>query len=168
MSIKLSIQAPGLDIHAVVTDEALTDLIQITQKYRDQEFQELAAPLRTASVLEPKGSLPNLGEDATKARLSSYGAAELLNALGWDTNSEKILLLGAWHEARGGNTPWKSADMDDVFLSAKEQAPANFPRDIKTAIKSGWVHTHTPRTYSVTRTGWNRIADSLSKVDTPI
>jgi hypothetical protein len=168
MSIKLSIQAPGLDIHAVVTDEALTELIQITQQYRDQEFQESPVAPRTISVPDPKGSVTSLGEDATKARLSSYGAAELLNVLGWDTNPEKILLLGAWHEARGGNAPWKSADMGDVFLSAKEQAPANFPRDIKIAIKSGWVHTHTPRTYSVTRTGWNRIADSLSKVDNPL
>ena len=76
------------------------------------------------------------GEEATKGVLSSYGAAELLNHLRWDTHPEKILLLAAWHEARGGTAPWKSADMDAVFLNAKERPPANFPRDIKTAIKS--------------------------------
>jgi hypothetical protein len=54
--------------------------------------------------------------------------------------------------------------MDGVFKQAKEAAPSNFPRDIKVAIKSGWIHTHTPRTYSVTRTGWNKIAEALGKV----
>jgi hypothetical protein len=100
-----------------------------------------------------------------KARLGTYGAAELLNQMRWETYPEKILLLGAWQEARGGSTPWKSSDMDSLFRQAKEGAPSNFPRDIKVAIKSGWIHTHTPRTYSVTRTGWNRVADALSKLD---
>jgi hypothetical protein len=163
MSIKVTIQAPGLNIQAAVTDAALTELIRITQEFRDQESQGPASVLPISSdshiPIPPTG-----GEEATKAQLSSYGAAELLNHLRWDTHAEKILLLAAWHEARGGNTPWKSADMDAVFLNAKERAPANFPRDIKTAIKSGWIHTHTPRTYSVTRTGWNKIADSLAKL----
>src|SRR5947208_16915211 len=114
-------------------------------------------------VDQPKGSATP-GEEATKGVLASYGAAELLNQLRWDTYPEKILLLGAWHEARGGSTPWKSSDMDSVFRQAKEGALSNFPRDIKVAIKAGWIHTHTPRTYSVTRTGWNRLADALSKL----
>lgn len=162
MSIKLIIQAQGLNIQAAVSDAALTELIRITQEYRDQEADGGAiAPLIPTEA--PKGSL-SPSEDATKGLLASLGAAELLNQLKWDTHPEKILLLSAWHEARGGSTPWKSADMDAVFMNAKERPPANFPRDIRTAIKSGWIHTHTPRTYSVTRTGWNKISDSLSKL----
>ena len=135
----------------------------ITQEYRDQEVDSaLAAPL-TTPLDQPKASAPS-GEEATKSVLASYGAAELLNRLRWETHPEKILLLAAWHEARGGSAPWKSADMDTVFMNAKERPPANFPRDIKTAIKSGWIHTHTPRTYSVTRTGWNKISEALSKL----
>lgn len=93
--------------------------------------------------------------------LKSHGGAELLNQLKWDSFPEKILLLGAWLEARGGATPWRSADMDDTFKLAKESPPANFPRDIKNAIKSGWIHNETPRTYVVTRTGWNKIGQAL-------
>jgi hypothetical protein len=104
-----------------------------------------------------------LSEEMLKTRLGSYGAAELLNQLQWDTYPEKILILGAWHEARGGGTPWKSSDMEAVFRQAKEAPPSNFPRDIKAAIKAGGIHTHTPRTYSVTRTGWNRVAEAVSK-----
>jgi hypothetical protein len=93
----------------------------------------------------------------------NYGAAELLNRLRWDSYPEKILLLGAWFEARGGSVPWKSADMDEVFKQAKEKPPANFPRDVKQAIKAAWIHPMTPRTYCVTRTGWNKLAEVLSQ-----
>ncbi len=163
MSIKLIIQAQGLNVQAAVTDAALSELIRITQEYRDQEAESTDTTTTPTSPDQAKGSAP-VGEEATKGLLASYGAAELLNQLRWDTHPEKILLLAAWHEARGGSTPWKSADMDAVFMNAKERPPANFPRDIKTAIKSGWIHTHTPRTYSVTRTGWNKISESLSKL----
>jgi len=165
MSIKVILQAPGLNLQASVKDEALGELIKITQEYRDQEAALAAAA--SAGAIETSGSaaLAAIGdEEAVKARLSSYGAAELLNQVRWETYPEKILLLGAWYEARGGSAPWKNADMDAVFRQAKEGAPSNFPRDIKVAIKSGWIHTHTPRTYSVTRTGWNRVADALSKL----
>ena len=163
MSIKLVIQAQGLNIQAAVTDAALTELVRITQEYRDQEVESGGAtPLMTPA--DPSKGAAAPGEEATKGLLASLGAAELLNQLRWDTHPEKILLLAAWHEARGGSTPWKSADMDAVFMNAKERPPANFPRDIRTAIKSGWIHTHTPRTYSVTRTGWNKISESLSKL----
>jgi len=163
MSIKLVIQAQGLNIQAAVTDAALGELIRITQEYRDQEAENTGATPLMTSPDQVKGSATP-GEEATKGLLASYGAAELLNQLRWETHPEKILLLAAWHEARGGSTPWKSADMDTVFMNAKERPPANFPRDIKTAIKSGWIHTHTPRTYSVTRTGWNKVSESISKL----
>jgi len=165
MSIKVILQAPGLNLQASVKDEALGELIKITQEYRDQDAG-LAGPASSGAI-DTSGNVASAAigdEEGLKARLSSHGAAELLNQMRWETYPEKILLLGAWHEARGGSTPWKSADMDSVFRQAKEGAPSNFPRDIKVAIKSGWIQTHTPRTYSVTRTGWNRIADALSKL----
>ena len=165
MGIKVILQAPGLNLQASVKDEALGELIKITQEYREQDAALAgggsAAPADLSASVTPAA----IGDDeAVKARLGTYGAAELLNQMRWETYPEKILLLGAWHEARGGSTPWKSSDMDSVFRQAKEGAPSNFPRDIKVAIKSGWIHTHTPRTYSVTRTGWNRVADALSKL----
>ena len=168
MSIKLIIQAPGLNLQAAVTDDALAELITITQKFRDQDSQGVASMITPSSgrPSEPTNGSASAAanEDVIKTQLAGFGAGELLNQLRWDTYPEKILLLGAWHEAKGGNTPWKSSDMDSVFRQAKEGAPSNFPRDVKVAIKSGWINTHTPRTYSVTRTGWNRLAEALSKI----
>src|SRR5438445_5639545 len=144
MSIKLTIQAQGLNIQAAVTDAALGELIRITQEYRDQEAESTGAMPLMTSPDQVKGSA-TAGEEATKGLLASYGAAELLNQLRWETHPEKILLLAAWHEARGGSAPWKSSDMDAVFMNAKERPPANFPRDIKTSIKSVGIRTHTLR-----------------------
>ncbi|MGI8602967.1 MAG: hypothetical protein ACR2OZ_08190 [Verrucomicrobiales bacterium] len=165
MSIKVIIQASGFNLQAIVKDEALTELIRITQEFRDQEAAATTAPAAMAAN-EPAAKSAALAsnEESVRAQLAGSGAAELLNHIRWETYAEKILLLAAWYEARGENVPWKSADMDAVFKQAKEGAPSNFPRDIKVAIKSGWIHAHTPRTYSVTRTGWNKITEALSKI----
>src|SRR5215831_1845472 len=162
MSLRIQINAPGMSISATLKDEALPKLIELSQQFRDEEEppQQTIATLGTAEKGAP---LTGNSEEAVKAYLKDYGAAELLNRLRWDSYPEKILLLGAWFEARGGSIPWKSADMDEVFKQAKEKPPANFPRDVKQAIKAAWIHPVTPRTYSVTRTGWNKLAEVLSQ-----
>ena len=167
MSIKIVIQASGLNVSANLKDEALTTLLQLIQQLRDDSVP----PAPSQGVLPAQGTVMeassgNGNEEATKAVLNERGGAELLNQLKWDNYPEKILLLGAWHEARGGTTPWRSADMDETFKLAKETPPSNFPRDIKNAIKSGWIHNETPRTYVVTRTGWNKIGQGLRELPT--
>jgi hypothetical protein len=163
MSLKILISAPGMNISAALKDEALPKLIQLTQEFRDDIGP---APERTSDPpsMHSRDALPGSNsEESVRGYLKDYGAAELLNRLRWDSYPEKILLLSAWFEARGGTVPWKSADMDDVFKQAKEKPPANFPRDIKQAIKAAWIHPITPRTYAVTRTGWNKLAEALNQ-----
>jgi hypothetical protein len=162
MSLNILINAAGMSISATLKDEALPKLIELSQQFRDEEgpVQQTTAPSGAAAKEAP---LTGNSEEAVKGYLKDYAAAELLNRLRWDSYPEKILLLGAWFEARGGSIPWKSADMDEVFKQAKEKPPANFPRDVKQAIKAAWIHPVTPRTYSVTRTGWNKLAEVLSQ-----
>ena len=84
--------------------------------------------------------------------------------LGWEENSQKILALGAIQEIRAPNeSSWRSADMEKLFAESKEQFPANFPRDIATAIKDGWIAKPTERTYCVSRTGWKKIGEAMNK-----
>jgi hypothetical protein len=172
MSIQISIRATGLNISANLRDDALAELIQLVQENRDD-----AVSPASGSVVDTGGTAPiaptgiagfmtsNNNEQAIKDFLKTHGAAELLNRLKWDSFPEKILLLAAWHEARGGSAPWRSADMDETFKQAKESPPRNFPRDIKNAIKSGWIHAETPRTYTVTRSGWNRIGKATENLE---
>jgi hypothetical protein len=166
MSIKIVVQASGLNVSANLKDEALTSILQLIQEKRDDSAP--ASALLTGGSTPSQMTIPeppvgNGTEESIRAVLNERGGAELLNQLKWDSFPEKILLLGAWHEARGGATPWRSADMDDTFKLAKESPPANFPRDIRNAIKSGWIHNETPRTYTVTRTGWNKIGQALKE-----
>jgi hypothetical protein len=171
MSIQLSLKATGLNISASLRDNALPALIQLLQEYRDETAalpspgtDVLAGTVATSSVGVPGPLTAHNSEQAIKEFLKSHGAAELLNRLKWDSFPEKILLLGAWYESRGGGTPWRSADMDETFKQAKETPPRNFPRDIKNAIKSGWIHAETPRTYAVTRSGWNKIGQATENL----
>ena len=171
MSIQITIKAKaGLNIAANLKDEALASIFQMIQEYGDDN---VAPPAARSAADFPIVAMANSGagtsvgasnEQATRETLKSHGAGELLNRLKSDNFPEKILLLAAWYESKGGNTPWRSSDMDDTFKQAKESPPRNFPRDIKNAIKSGWIHAETPRTYTVTRTGWNKIAHNLESM----
>lgn len=167
MTIKISISAPGMAIQAQVKDEALAELIKLTQQYREEtaSASEMSSSVIGSSLAT---NLPQVipNEDNVKSLLKTHGAAELLTLVKWDTYPDKILLLGAWHEAKGGGTPWRSADMDALFSQAKEPPPANFPRDIKQSIKAGWIHAVTARTYTVTGTGWRRIAEAVQRLQT--
>ena len=163
MSIKISINAPGLAIQAHIKDEALPELLKLTQEYREESSPFGESP--SGAVKSPPANASGAAsDDVVRSLLKSHGAAELLSLVKWESFPDKILLLGAWHESQGGGTPWRSADMEEVFRQAKEKPPANFPRDIKQAIKSAWVHPVTPRTYTITGTGWRRIGEALQRL----
>ena len=166
MSIQISFRAPGIpNFTANLKDEALADLFRLVQEKRDDSRPETAQNTPSSQPL-PVGSLVIANnETSVKEWIKAHGAAELLNVFKtWDSFYEKIVLLGAWHEAREGHTPWRSADMDEIFRQAKEKPPTNFPRDIKTSIQSVLIHAETPRTYSVTRTGWNKIGQAIELI----
>jgi len=170
MSIQISLKAPGLNLNANLKDEALAAVILLIQENRDEVIPQVATAVRELQTSGGAASFDAVSltghdnEQAIKSALQGLGAAELLNRLKWESYPEKILLLGAWNEAKGGTTPWKSSDMDETFRQAKEKTPGNFPRDIRTAIKSGWIHAETPRTYTVTRTGWNKIGHAFASL----
>lgn len=148
---------------ANIKDSALPDLITLIQNNRDETVAQPQSPQPANQSIDSQvGTAALDGEDSIKSALKQRGAGELLNQLKWDSYPEKILILGAWHEARGGTTPWKSSDMEDLFNQAKEKPPGNFPRDITKSIKAGLVHATTPRTYTITRTGWNKLGQALS------
>jgi len=170
MSIQVTLRASGLNIMASLKDEALVSLIKLVQDNRDDSVPQAViaqspsgrTDVSSETVATMAGSFTGpSSESSIKDWLKCHGAAELLNRFKWDSYPEKILLLGAWHEARGGSSPWRSSDMDETFSQAKEKSPGNFPRDIRTAIKTGLIHAETPRTYMVTRTGWNKIGHAI-------
>jgi len=128
-----------------------------------------AAPIEVPLAATPPQPPPQMSlapEKHAKDWLVKHGAAEVLNKLGWNTYAEKILALGAFHESKAGEDieSWRSADILARFSEAKDTSPTNFPRDIAAAIKTGWVATKTPRTYTVSRTGWILLSNAIIKL----
>jgi hypothetical protein len=143
-------------MQAWVKDEALSELLKITQEQHDEP-----AGIPEHSTRSEGSVVTN--DDQTKEWLKNRSAAEVLNALPSDRMAEKIFLLGAWHEARGGATPWRASDVLKAFSQAKERAPGNFARDLSVAVKDGNINNATPRSYEITRGGWNRLAQLTQK-----
>ncbi|MGB8367756.1 MAG: hypothetical protein ACLPYZ_14785 [Limisphaerales bacterium] len=161
MSVKLRFEKGSLVTQVVLKDGALLGLNKIVSEFQSDEAVS-AAPFH--SIGDPSPNQPGDPSGTVKEWLKSHGAAESLNLIDWKTGPEKILLLGAFHESRGkANESWRSADMETRFTEANEAFPKNFPRDIKTAVKSGFIATITPRTYNVSRTGWNKLAAAIAK-----
>lgn len=164
MSIRLKFEHPSMQIQAVLKDDALMELLTFITKHKSDEVAPPPPP--PAGIFVDSMPVNQTGERsaAVKAWMNKHSAAEILNKIKWDTNPEKILLMGAFHESKADAKSWRSADMEMRFGEAKETPPTNFPRDIANGIKSGFITTVTPRTYIVSRTGWNRIADAIVKL----
>ncbi len=161
MSIKLRFEHPSMQMQAVLKDEALVELLTFITTHKSDEVASAVPPAFDPHSIagQPAG-----GQQGVKSWLSKHSAAEILNKIKWDTNPDKILLMGAFHESKVETESWRSADMETRFGEAKDTPPANFPRDIAAAIKSGLIASVTPRTYTVSRTGWNKIADAIAKL----
>jgi hypothetical protein len=171
MSIKLRFEHPSIQMQAVLKDDALVELLKFITTHKSDEVVSPVpvSPMPTAFTDLPPITLDpaNSSGDrslAAKAWLAKHSPAEILNKIKWETNPDKILLLGAFHESKVKTDSWRSADMEARFAEAKEKPPTNFPRDIANGIKSGLVTTVTPRTYIVSRTGWNKIADAIANL----
>jgi hypothetical protein len=167
MSIQLKISASGLSVNATLKDEALPELISLMQRLRDESVATQVDAQSDSSSVSSGGNIPQSVNQA-REQFVSHGAGEVLNLLQWEGYSDKILLLGAWHEAHANDQePWRLSDVQAAFLRAREKPPGNFARDLNKAVRSGWIHAVTPRTYQVTRSGWNRIAAALGRQSGP-
>lgn len=166
MSIELQFKKGSLALRVLLKDEALSALQNIVAQYQsDEEVQPLSSQFVSTVPVVSSPILPATNGDsvtAAKDWLSKHSGSEALNLIGWKTNPEKILIMGAFHESKGGAEGWRSADMETRFSEARESFPGNFPRDMSSAIKESLIATVTPRTYKISRTGWNKIADAVA------
>jgi hypothetical protein len=174
MSIELRFKKGALVVQTSLKDEALPNLMALVQEHQaDEEAPAIPSDEGTlmnfsggAKLLDIKNGVEINSEKSSKEWLAKHSPAEVLNKLAWDTYPEKILALGAYHESKAGEDfdSWRSADITARFAEAKDSPPANFPREIASAIKSMFVAAKTPRTYIVSRTGWIKVSTAISKL----
>lgn len=116
MSIKLRFEKGSMDTKVILTDDALPKLLALISEHQSEE----ATPPAQSNVFAD--SLVDSSGDRSvvaKAWLNKHSAAEVLNKIKWDTNPEKILLMGAFHESKVETDSWRSADMQTWFSEAK-------------------------------------------------
>lgn len=169
MSIKITIAAGALKTEALLKDAAYGELMQFVFRHQDgaAEPQQDAKQPPAHAISQGDLSKRESSLDATCKWLAQHTASEVLNRIGWKTNPEKILLLGAFHEANGGEPGWRSAEMTERFNQAREDFPKNFSRDIGIAVEGGLIGAVTARSYKVGRVGWNKIADAIADLEFP-
>ena len=152
-------------MQVLLQDEALPELLAIISKHQSDEAAPTALPLTASGLIAPISQVPS-GDPSkdTKEWLAKHSASEVLNFFHWDKHQDKILLLGSFHEANGGKEGWRSSDMESRFSEAKDLFPPAFPRNIRDAIKEGGIDPVTDRTYKISRSGWNKIAEAIAKL----
>jgi hypothetical protein len=132
-----------------MTDKSITLSIKGKVSYEDEISVAQAAQIITFLDAEDGDSLPlksgsqqKSGEPSSLAQQNSeksvQSAREALDLSGAKTNPEKIVALGEYVLQDGGET-FKVEDVKAQFRRARESAPANFSRDLGTALKEGWI-----------------------------
>jgi len=127
-----------------MADRITTLLIKGKVGYEDEITPAQAAKIIAFLEAEDAGSV-TLGEgtvdhqpDRRSGAEKVESAREALDISGAKKNPEKIVALAAYVMQDGGDT-FKVEDVKAAFRRARETAPGNFPRDLSTAITSGWV-----------------------------
>lgn len=82
---------------------------------------------------------------------------------GAKTNAQKILILGQYIADRDGTDEFAPAELKTLFVKAGEAAPRNLARDIRDAIRAGYIteSIETTGVYVVTNTGRKAIAEGF-------
>jgi hypothetical protein len=102
-------------------------------------------------------------ENAARKRLAALEAPPLREHAGL-TFAEKLLLLGAWTEARREKFIIRGPLLAEAFVRAGDSPPANPQRDVMAAAQSGWIalgQFPNPKRATVTPEGWARVGDLL-------
>jgi len=161
----------SLALRVILKDEALAALQKVVADYQsDEEALPVSSQVVSSFVTSPPGLAPTAavnGDTVTlaKAWLANHSPGEALNLIGWKTNPEKILILGAYHESKQKEeSDWRSSDIEQRFSEARESVPANLARDVSNAVKGNFLAPVTYRTYRISRTGWNKMAEVIASL----
>ena len=110
------------------------DDITLSQAAQVVAFLSSSAAVAPSHISQGSTTTPRL-----LGRTSTSSPREALEASGAKTNPEKIVALAVHVIQEGSKETFTIDDIRPLFKRAGEPPPANFARDLETAIRTGWV-----------------------------
>lgn len=148
MSVKVTLSGDGLSYES---DASLVQAAKIIGFLNTQE--PLPAEHNSGSVGDGAAFI-----DAPQAKPLSSPREAILNTDA-KTNAQKILVLGAYLAQRDNSDEFATAELKTLFVKAGEPAPRNLARDIRDAVKAGYIMESMTSSdmYAVTNTGYKTL-----------
>lgn len=116
---------------------------------------------KEARIAREKAATPE--EKAARQKLAAMDAPPLTEHASL-TFAEKLLLLGAWTEAKKEKFILRGPVLTEAFVKAGDTPPANPKRDVMAAVQSGWITLGlfpNPNRATLTPSGWSRVLEAL-------
>lgn len=154
MSVKVTLQGDGLNYE---TEASLIQAAKIIGFLNTEE------PLSGDYTAVPQGisASSSFLDEKTDRRTSS--PREAIIESGAKTNTQKIVVLGRYIIERDATDEFGSNELKALFLKAGEPAPRNLARDMREAVRAGYITSSLDKSdaYIVTNTGYAAIDDGF-------
>jgi hypothetical protein len=138
------------------------DKIRITIKgaglsYSKEIDEQIAGQVMAMCLSsQDSGSVPQQSRlGSTRSGSQKESAAEYLNRHAPKRNPDKILTLAGFLKESHNKDSFQPPEIKSLFRDAGEVSPANFTRDFKWVVSSGWIAPDNAKkgSYYITNTG---------------
>lgn len=159
MSVRVKLQGDGLNYE---TEATVIQAAKIIGFLNTQE--PLSGDYSPVQKIIPAQS--DFLNNNTRAQTSS--PREVILESGAKTNVQKILVLGAYLTERDTTDGFASTELKTLFTKAGEPAPRNLTRDMREAVRAGYIADSfdSSDSYIVTNTGRKVLAEGFHATST--
>jgi hypothetical protein len=145
---KVSISGPGVNVERTVVEELANRLL-------------VALVTGHVPALHGGGGKEQQGGGATDDVSESDSLAGFISGAQANTIPEKIAAIGAFLKKHEKRESFDRGVLESAFPNAGESVPKNLPRDLKLAVRAGWIAPRPGQkgSYFVTGAGVNAVGN---------
>ena len=151
----LKLSGPGIDLDQTISEEIAQRIVLTT-------FGSLLPP---APPRNRGGGTPGESPDADVDDNDADSIAEFVTNSTAKRGPDKITAIAHYLKKHGGQQTFTRPNIEQGFVDAGDSVPGNLPRDMKWAVKAGWI-AHKPGqrgTFYVTGTGSKAVQGKFPK-----
>lgn len=161
---KVTIDGLGLSLERQVSKEVGDQIVVLVLTGSTATGVGPRIPVRGATGETPSGHVPT-GTKETGEERPKLSIREFLNEHDPKRSPDKITAIGVYLKDQDNVDAFGRAELETAFQSAAEPIPANLPRDLAWAVKSGWIASKpgTKGHYYVTHSGRQAVVQKFPK-----